>query len=51
MASDKHTHTIHIDAPVETVFRYAEDPANFVAAMPERNAPRWALFTGRRTAP
>jgi len=37
MASDKHTHSIHIDAPVEKVFHYVEDPAHFVAAMPEEN--------------
>ena len=38
MASAKHTHTIHIDAPVEKVFHYLEDPAIFVGAMPERNS-------------
>lgn len=37
MASDKHTHSIHIDAPVEKVFHYLEDPAHFVASMPEQN--------------
>ncbi len=34
MTTDKHTHTIHIDAPVEKVFAYLEDPAHFVAAAP-----------------
>ena len=37
MSSDKHTRSIHIDAPVEKVFGYIEDPANFLAAMPEKN--------------
>ena len=37
MATDKHTHSIHIDAPVEKVFHYVEDPAHFVAAMPEES--------------
>lgn len=32
MAS-KHTHSIHIDAPVEKVFHYVEDPEHFVAQM------------------
>lgn len=34
MASTKHTRSIHIDAAVEDVFHYVEDPAHFVAAMP-----------------
>lgn len=33
MASSKHTHSIHIDAPVEKVFHYVEDPEHFVAHM------------------
>lgn len=37
MASEKHTHSIHIDAPVEKVFRYVEDPVHFAAAMPEED--------------
>jgi len=37
MASDKHTRSIHIDAPVEKVFQYLEDPAHFIAAMPEES--------------
>lgn len=37
MDSEKHTHSIHIDAPVDKVFRYLEDPAHFVAAMPEES--------------
>ncbi|MXP23124.1 SRPBCC family protein [Gordonia sp. HNM0687] len=31
--SAKHTHSIHVDAPVETVFDYVADPAHFVDAM------------------
>ncbi len=31
--SAKHTHSIHVDAPVEKVFSYIEVPAHFVAAM------------------
>ena len=34
MTSNKHTHSIHIDAPVTRVFHYLEDPAHFIAAMP-----------------
>jgi uncharacterized protein YndB with AHSA1/START domain len=39
MSTDKHSLTlsIHIDAPVEKVFGYLEDPANFLASMPEKN--------------
>lgn len=37
MTADKHTHSIHIDAPVEKVFGYVADPAHFVAVMPGRN--------------
>ena len=48
MATDKHTHSIHIDAPVEKVFRYLEDPAHFVAAMPEQN--QATLGTVNRTS-
>ncbi len=33
MATEKHMRSIHIDAPVETVFRHIEDPAHFIAAM------------------
>lgn len=33
MTSAKHTRSIHIDAAVNDVFRYLEDPAHFVAAM------------------
>ncbi|GAB88394.1 SRPBCC family protein [Gordonia rhizosphera] len=35
--SAKHTHSIHIDAPVEKVFGYIEVPAHFIAAMPANN--------------
>lgn len=34
MSSSKHTHSIHIDAPVKKVFYYLEDPAHFIAGMP-----------------
>jgi Polyketide cyclase / dehydrase and lipid transport len=34
MTSNKHTHSIHIDAPVKKVFYYLEDPAHFIAGMP-----------------
>ena len=34
VTSNKHTHSIHIDAPVEKTFAYLEDPAHFVAAAP-----------------
>ena len=34
MTSAKHTHSIHIDAPVKKVFYYFEDPAHFIAGMP-----------------
>ena len=35
MASAKHTRSIHIDAPVEKVFHYLEDPGHLVAGMEE----------------
>lgn len=34
MVTHKYTRGIHIDAPVEEVFGYIEDPAHFIAAMP-----------------
>lgn len=34
MAVAKHTFSIHVDAPVEAVFRYIANPAHFIAAMP-----------------
>ncbi len=37
MSSAKHTRSIHIDAPVEKVFGYLEDPAHFLATFPESN--------------
>jgi len=37
MASNKHTRSIHIDAPVKKVFYYLEDPAHFVSSMPAKN--------------
>lgn len=37
MSSATHTHSIHIDAPVERVFGYLEDPAHFLATYPEKN--------------
>ncbi len=33
-STTKHTHSIHIDAPVEKVFHHLENPAHFVGAMP-----------------
>ena len=35
MASAKHTRSIHIDAPVEKVFHYLEDPGHLIAGMEE----------------
>lgn len=37
MASAKHTRSIHIDAPVEKVFHYLEDPAHFIAAVQDES--------------
>lgn len=37
MSSAKHTHSIHIDAPVEKVFGYLEEPAHFLASFLEGN--------------
>jgi uncharacterized protein YndB with AHSA1/START domain len=37
MSSDKHRHSIHIDAPVEKVFGYLEDPGHFLASFLEKN--------------
>lgn len=34
MASDKHTHSIHIDAPVQKVFDYLEEPSHLMAGAP-----------------
>jgi uncharacterized protein YndB with AHSA1/START domain len=36
MTTTKHTRSIHIDAPVEKVFHYLEDPAHFVSWMPAK---------------
>jgi hypothetical protein len=33
MSTTTHTRSIHIDAPVETVFEHVQDPKNFYAAM------------------
>ncbi|WP_448005176.1 SRPBCC family protein [Agromyces bauzanensis] len=38
MASPKHTRSIHIDAPVEKVFRFIEDPAQLIAHLPNTDA-------------
>ncbi len=35
MSTTKHTRSIHIDAPVETVFHYVEEPAHLIAGMPD----------------
>ena len=37
MSSAKHTHSVHIDAPVEKVFGYLEEPAHFLTVFPEKN--------------
>lgn len=36
MSTTTHVRSIHIDAPVETVFDYVKDPAHFYDAMPDR---------------
>ena len=49
MASAKHTRSIHIDAPVEKVFHYLEDPGHLVAGMEEAShgtPPPWGRYTG-----
>jgi uncharacterized membrane protein len=33
MPTTTHTRSVHIDAPVETVFEYVKDPENFFAVM------------------
>jgi hypothetical protein len=33
MSATTHSRSIHIDAPVEQVFEYVQDPKNFYAAM------------------
>jgi uncharacterized protein YndB with AHSA1/START domain len=37
MSSAKNAVSIHIDAPVEKVFGYLEDPVHFLGSMPEKN--------------
>jgi len=32
MTATRHEHSVHIDAPVETVFAYVEDPNHFIEA-------------------
>ncbi len=34
-SSAKHSHSIYIDAPLDTVFTYMADPAHIIEAMPE----------------
>jgi hypothetical protein len=36
MTPVKHTRTIHVDAPVDVVFRYIEDPGHLVDVLPAR---------------
>ena len=36
MTTTRHIRSIHVDAPVETVFDYVKDPAHFYDAMPDR---------------
>lgn len=36
MTTTKHTKSVHVDAPVETVFDYVKDPEHFFGAMPPR---------------
>ncbi len=36
MTTTRHVRSIHVDAPVETVFDYVKDPAHFYDAMPGR---------------
>lgn len=38
MAADKHTHSIHIDAPVQRVCNYLEDPSHLMAGSPGNQA-------------
>ena len=35
MSTTRHVGSIHVDAPVETVFDYVKDPAHFYDAMPD----------------
>lgn len=35
MTTTKHTHSIHIDAPVKKVFHYLEEPGHLMAGMEE----------------
>jgi len=45
MTSAKHTHSIHIDAPVKEVFYYLEDPAHFIAPRSWAPSPNPATIT------
>ena len=40
MSTTKHVRSIHIHAPVETVFDYVKDPVHFYDAMPGRRRPK-----------
>jgi ligand-binding SRPBCC domain-containing protein len=35
MSTTRHVGTIHVDAPVQTVFDYVKDPVHFYSAMPD----------------
>ena len=39
MTTTTHKRSVHIDAPVETVFDYAKDPHHFYEAFPEKGRP------------
>ena len=36
MTTTRHAGSVHVDAPVETVFDYVKDPGHFYDAMPEK---------------
>jgi hypothetical protein len=49
MTTTKHTHSIHIDAPVKKVFHYLEDPGHLMSGMaghPMARLPPWWPCTG-----
>jgi hypothetical protein len=45
MSTTRHVGSIHVDAPVETVFDYVKEPAHFYDAMPERMRTRLKAVT------
>lgn len=44
MTTQLHERSIHIDAPVEKVFDFVKEPANFIAAFPEKDRAHMALI-------